>query len=638
MKRTKMLLVVGLVLLAILALAACKPVVETVTVEVVKTEVVQETVVVEKPSFSTPNPILSDLKVRQAMAYCTNKLDIAKAVFPLLTEDQQKDLIMNTFIPRSHWAYAGDANITMYPFDVEKGKALLDEAGWKVPEGDVMRYNEAGDPLTLKFTLTDRASRKAWGAVWEQQMADCGIQILRQHVPASWFYGDNSGTARRDYEVGAWAWVGQADPGGQTLYACDQIPTVENGWQGQNGFGWCNEAASNAIKKANNTLIKQERIDNYLVVQQEYTKDSVGIPLFVSPETFAYNPALKNFDPKPGSQYYTYNVEKWEFAPDGKARELVMGITQEPDTLFTLIASQWTASLAMTMVGDMSYTDLNFDFQPKLLTKLPTIESGLAKENVVEAKAGDMVLDVNGTPSELKEGVTVKDADGNDVEFKGEPVKMKQLVVTYEFIPGIKFSDGVPLTKKDFELGYAVTCDKEVGAVTYITCDKTQAITFDSDTAYTVTWLPGVADPLYYLPPYGWYYADRVVESEGAYKGKKVSEVPHKDWATLPEVTTKPIDAGPYMMTEWVPGEKMVFEANPNYVLGPVKIEKIIWKFITPENAEAQLLTGDVDMLGSETLAGVTETLQKAATDGKITVISNPGTTWEHIDFNLWLR
>ena len=118
MKRTKMLLVVGLVLLAILALAACKPVVETVTVEVVKTEIVQETVVVEKPSFSTPNPILSDLKVRQAMAYCTNKLDIAKAVFPLLGEADQKALIMNTFIPPTHWAYAGDANITMYNFDI----------------------------------------------------------------------------------------------------------------------------------------------------------------------------------------------------------------------------------------------------------------------------------------------------------------------------------------------------------------------------------------------------------------------------------------------------------------------------------------------------------------------------------------
>jgi len=633
MKSSKLMVAVSLLMLAVLVLTACQPVTETTTET--QPEVVTETVevVVEKPSFSTPHPILSDLKVRQAMHYCTNKLDIAKAVFPLLTDEERAELVMESVIPPTHWAYAGDENITIYPFDPEKGKQLLDEAGWTVPEGDTLRYNAAGEPLTIKFTLTDRASRKAWGAVWEQQMADCGIQLLRQHVPASWFYGDNSGTARRDYEIGAWAWVGQADPGGQTLYACDQIPTAENGWQGQNGFGWCNEAASNAIKQANNTLIKQERIDNYLIVQQEYTKDAIGIPLFVSPDTYAYNPELKGVDPRPGSQYFTYNVEKWEFP-----RDLVMGITQEPDTLFTLIAAQWTGSLAMTMVGDVAYSDLDFDFQPKLLTKLPTIESGLAKSEVVEVKEGDMVLDVTGTPIALATGVIVKDSEGNDVEFKGEPVKMAQLTVTYEFIPGITFSDGTPLTKKDFELGYKVACDKEVGAVTYITCDKTQAITFDSDTAYTVTWLPGVTDPLYYLPPYGWYYADRVIETEGAYKGMKLSEVPPKDWATLPEVTTKPIDAGPYMVTEWVPGEKMVFEANPYYVLGPAKINKIIWSFITPENAEAQLLNGDVDMLSSETLVGKTETLAAAEAEGKLVIDSVPGTTWEHIDFNLWLR
>ena len=61
-------------------------------------------------------------------------------------------------------------------------------------------------------------------------MADCGIRILRFHVPASWWFGDTTGLARRDFELGAFAWVGQADPTGQTLYACDQIPSPDNGW------------------------------------------------------------------------------------------------------------------------------------------------------------------------------------------------------------------------------------------------------------------------------------------------------------------------------------------------------------------------------------------------------------------------
>ena len=111
-------------------------------------------------------------------------------------------------------------------------------------------------------------------------MKACGILVIRSHVPASWWFGDTTGVKRRDYQLGAFAWVGQADPGGQTLYACDQIPTVENNWTGQNGMGWCNQLASDNIKIANNTLIKDERIAAYKITQHEFTKDVPSIPLF----------------------------------------------------------------------------------------------------------------------------------------------------------------------------------------------------------------------------------------------------------------------------------------------------------------------------------------------------------------------
>ena len=103
-------------------------------------------------------------------------------------------------------------------------------------------------------------------------MADCGIRILRFHVPGFWWFGDTTGLARRDFELGAYAWVGQADPGGETLWACDQIPSPENGWTGQNYMGWCNEAASDNIKIANNTLIRDDRIKAYDAFQKEFAE------------------------------------------------------------------------------------------------------------------------------------------------------------------------------------------------------------------------------------------------------------------------------------------------------------------------------------------------------------------------------
>lgn len=218
------------------------------TAEPVRETVVETVVVTEKVAaeqYTTPHPILSDLRVRQAIAYCTNRPELIASVYPFLTPEQQQNLLMDTFLPKAHWAAAKE-NITVYPFDPEKGKALLEEAGWT---GEPIRRNANGEPLSLSFTTTNAQFRQTWSAVFIRQMAACGIQIIPTYAPASWWFGSSTGLSRRDFELGAFAWVGQADPGGQTLYSCNQIPLPSNNWEGQNYMGWCNEKASRAINQ-----------------------------------------------------------------------------------------------------------------------------------------------------------------------------------------------------------------------------------------------------------------------------------------------------------------------------------------------------------------------------------------------------
>jgi ABC-type transport system substrate-binding protein len=81
----------------------------------------------------------------------------------------------------------------------------------------------------------------------------------------------------------------------------------------------------------------------------------------------------------------------------------------------------------------------------------------------------------------------------------------------------------------------------------------------------------------------------------------------------------------------------MVFEANPHFYGGEPKTKNVIISFITPENAEAQLLGGQVDILDNTTLVGVSEQLSQAAEAGQINLIIDPSSSWEHIDFNLFL-
>ncbi|NCC36839.1 MAG: peptide ABC transporter substrate-binding protein, partial [Chloroflexia bacterium] len=371
---------------------------------------------------------MSDINVRQAIAYCTNRPELIASVYPFLDEEQQTGLLMDTFIPKSHWAVNTD--VTTYPFDPEQGQALLEDAGWT---GTPIRANADGDPLALSFTTTNAQFRQTWSAVFIQQMAACGIQVIPTYAPGSWWFGSSTGLSRRDFELGAFAWVGQTDPAGRTLYACNQIPTPDNNWEGQNYMGWCNERASQAIVAANNTLDRDERIRQYAIVQEEFANDMVSLPVFNRLEAAAASNRIEGFIADP-TEYYTANIEEWTLTDGGDT--VVLGFTQEPATLWSLIESAAVQRTAAFLLSYPFATEYSYDYQAKGQTELSTIESGLATNEDIEVTAGDIVWNIDGEAVELAPGVTVVDVNGETVVYESGTVTLKQLVATYNFVEG----------------------------------------------------------------------------------------------------------------------------------------------------------------------------------------------------------
>lgn len=639
----------ALATVASMLLTACAPQVVTqiveVTraVEVVQTEVVtvQETVVqeVEAGTFTKLHPVLGDIKVRQAIAYCTNRPELIASVYPFVDEEGQQNLLMDTNIPRVSWAAYDGPEIQKYPFDLEKAGQLLDEAGWTLADGADFRANADGDELNLKFTTTNAAFRQTWAAVFEQQMAACGIRILRLHAPAAWWFGSTTGLRHRDFELGAYAWVGETDPKGQTLYACNQIPLPDNGWNGQNYMGWCNQTASDAILAANNSLNQEERKAAYKIFQIEFAKDMISLPVFQRAEGNAATSNLEGFHPNP-TEYYTFNVDTWKLT-DG-ADTLVIASSQEPASMWTVIESSASQRYPAYLVYGTSVSQADYNYQAGL-AEMSTIESGLAVMNEVEVKEGDPVVDAAGNPTDeegnlltLAVGMKIKNSAGEEVEYTGGTVKMNQLVVTYKWMDGLTWSDGTPVTAADFDLSLKIDCDHASGNVSYLTCDSMQSYELPSDTEQVVTYKPGYVNPLYFLPFSFGYPAHQVIED-----GRTLAEVPVTEWSGLKEVAETPLGYGPYIMTEWEKGVKMEFVENPYYVKGPLSIKNITELFITDtQQAVAQLLTGDVDVIGSETLGAGAEvqTVLDAQAEGKpIQVLVEPSATWEHIDFNLYI-
>jgi len=595
-------------------------------------------------SLTVPHPILSDVRVRQAIAYCTNREELIMSVYPFLDEEQRQQMLMDTFIPQGHWAHTSEG-VQQYPFDPEQGQQLLEEAGWMVEDIDGPRVNADGDALSLGYNTTDAQFRVTYSTVFEQQLMDnCNIQIVRNHAPASWWFGDDTGLTVRDFELGAYAWVGQTDPAGQTLYACNQIGLPENNWEGQNFMGWCNETASEAIVAANNTLEREERKQYYAIAQQEFSKDMVSLPLFNRFEAAATTLGLQNFKPDVSESSIVANVYEWEFEDGGDTA--IVGFSQEPSTMFAIVEESTVTGRAYDMISVRAATGRNYDYQAVGITELPTIEHDGASMEVVEVGEGDMVWDTTGEPVELAPGVEVVNADNETVVYEEGTLELHQITVNFEIAEGLTWEDGVPVTKEDLELAQKINCSEDTGVVSLLVCNAQESVEVTSDTSMTITYLPGARPPEYmvYMPGLqagttfgiGAYPAHRELSD-----GRTLAEVPPEEWKELPEIAQNPLSYGPYRLVEWQKGQRMIFEANPHFYLGEPPIKTIIFQFFGDTNAAvAALLNGEVDVIGTETLgAGAElETVIIAGEEGKIATYPLASATWEHVDMNLFVK
>ena len=631
--KTKRFLALALVTVVTLVLSACVPA-SPANAPAGQAPAAANEAAASTGDFTVPHPILGNLQVRQAIASCIDRDALIAAAYPYV--EDKAALRMDSFVPKTHWAYKGPYQD--YPHDVAAAGKLFDEAGWKYAEGaeagpGVYRQNDKGESLKLTLTTTNSQLRQTWAAVAEQNLAECGVLLIRQHVPAAFWFGDTTGLKRRDFELGAYAWVGEADPKGQTLYACNQIPTPKNNWEGQNVMGWCNQKASDAIVQANNTLKREDRVKAYDIFEQEFGKDMVSLPLFQRAEAQAWSNKLEGLKVDP-TEYGTASAINWKMSDGGDTA--VLGFTQEPSTMFQLVVDAAVAREVGQLVFSLATTQYNYDYQPVTQKALSSVEAGLATNTEVDVKPGDMVWTADGDTAKLEKGTKIV-VNGETTEYDGSSaLKLPQLTVKYAF-SDTTWSDGTPVTQDDFKLGYQINCDPESGATSFITCHSIASVEWGSGLDFTVTYVPGNQTPTYFIAP-------SVISSYPSHQkladGRLLKDVPAKEWQTLPEVTELPLGDGPYMIKSWQKGQNMQLTANPYYKPAPA-IKNITIVFIPDTNqAVAQLISGDVDYLDTASLGGGPEvqTVLDATKEGKVKsqIVASP--TWEHIDFNLYSK
>ncbi|WP_339318213.1 oligopeptide ABC transporter substrate-binding protein [Paenibacillus sp. FSL R10-2734] len=91
------------------------------------------------------NPKFEDKRLRQAMYYALDREGIIKTYSYGLAEP------IETPISSTSWAKIPDTEINAYPYNPDKAKELLDEAGFLDLDGDGLREDPKGQKLTIHF-------------------------------------------------------------------------------------------------------------------------------------------------------------------------------------------------------------------------------------------------------------------------------------------------------------------------------------------------------------------------------------------------------------------------------------------------------------------------------------------------------
>ena len=272
---------------------------------------------------------------------------------------------------------------------------------------------------------------------------------------------------------------------------------------------------------------------------------------------------------------------------------LTVCLGQEPNTLYQYGAPNAAARSVLAAIYEGPIDTVSYEYQPVILTQIPSLENGDAQIVRTEVQAGGQVVDADGNPVALAAGMRVRPSGcrNNDciLTFDGvTSLEMDQMVVTFRMRPDLTWADGTPLTADDSVYAFELGADPEVMNNPYLIA-RTQ--TYEAADEKTLQWwgIPGFIDPAYFTN--FWPPAPKHVWSE----------FPAGQLPTVDVAASSPLGWGPYMVEEWIAGDHITLTKNPYYfraVDGYPKIDNLTFRFTPdPDVALTEMVAGRCDIL-----------------------------------------
>lgn len=231
-------------------------------------------------AFNLRDPMLKDVRVRQAIAYALDRRPMIAYLWRGLAQPAK------SILPPQSWAYNG--NVPTYDHDPEKANRILDAAGYPAVNG--VRFH-----ITMK-TSTD-ANTRLMVAVMQQQLREVGIALDIRSFEFATFFSDVQHGAFQMYGL---RWIGGNEDPDIFEYAFHSSKFPPNG---ANRDYYSNPKVDALIDKARREIDPEARKPVYADVQIILADDLPYINLWYLDNVLVHTNRVRNVRLNPAGNY-----------------------------------------------------------------------------------------------------------------------------------------------------------------------------------------------------------------------------------------------------------------------------------------------------------------------------------------------
>src|SRR3984885_4273698 len=229
--------------------------------------------------FNLRDPILKDVRVRQAIAYAIDRRPMIEYLWRGEAQPAR------SVLPPQSWAYNG--NVPAYDHDPDKARALLDAAGYPLANG--VRFH-----ITMKTSTTE--STRLMVAVMQQQLREVGIALDIRSFESATFFADVTHGAFQLYGL---RWVGgNQDPDIFYVFHSSRFPP-----NGANRGHYSNPKVDILIDQARREVDPHVRQPIYAEIQRILAQELPYIDLWYLDNVLVHNKRVVNLKLNPAGNY-----------------------------------------------------------------------------------------------------------------------------------------------------------------------------------------------------------------------------------------------------------------------------------------------------------------------------------------------